>query len=173
MKVTRKHALGLAMIALIICCLPSLIVPIFQLCCGVMMVLGKLVGLSYKEVCVIGNVYMQGALWVVSSLLPLYIAIKAVANKCSFFRVVTVLAGIIYSVTYALIFVFFAYRYRPPLVDAFDLCVKNLYSVAERFGTTYEVINIIFFVAFWGLSIICNYLAYRILIRVFLKKQNV
>lgn len=161
--VKRKYTLVFVVIVLLICCLPPLIVPIFQLCCGVMMALGYLVGLSYKEVCVIGNVYMQGGLWVLSSLLPLFIAIKALVDRYTISRVITVIVGAIYSVIYTLTFIYFASRYQPPLAEAFDLCVKDLYLVAGRMGTTYEVVNIIFFVAFWGLSIISNYVAYRIL----------
>lgn len=167
MKVARKYTLVFVVIVLLICCLPPLIVPIFQLCCGVMMALGHLVGLSYKEVCVIGNVYMQGGLWVLSSLLPLFIAIKALVDRYTISRAIAVIAGAIYSLIYTLTFTYFASRYQPPLADAFDLCVKDLYYVADKMGTTYEVVNIIFFVVFWGISIICNYIIYRILKRVF------
>lgn len=173
MKVTRKYTLVFVVIVLLICCMPPLIVPIFQLCCGIMMTLGNLVGLSYKEVCVLGNVYMQGGLWVLSSLLPLYIAIKALVDRYTISRVITVIVGAIYSVIYTLTFTYFASRYQPPLADAFDLCVKDLYSVAGKMGTTYEVVNIIFFVAFWGLSLIFNYIIYRILKRVFITTDNV
>lgn len=173
MKAARKYTLAVAVIALLICCLPPLIVPIFQLCCGVMRTIGNLIGLSYKEICVIGNVYIQGIIWVISSFLPLYIAIKAVIERCILARVATVIAGTIYSVIYTLTFIYFAYRYRPPLAEAFDLCVDNLYLVAEKLGTTYQVVNIIFFVALWGLSIIFNYISYRILKRAFLTTDNV
>ena len=159
----RRYTLAVAVIVLLICCLPPLIGPIFQLCCGVMRTIGNLIGLSYKEICVIGNVYIQGIIWVISSFLPHYIAIKAVVEKCILARVATVIVGAIYGVIYTLIFAYFASRYQPPLADAFDLCVKDLHLVAGRMGTTYEVVNIIFFVAFWGLSIISNYVAYRIL----------
>lgn len=106
-----------------------------------MFVLGKLVGLSYKEVCVIGNIYVQGALWALSSLLPLYATIRVITENFSLARAITTIIGIIYSFICSLVFIFFAYRYRPPLIHAFDLCVDNLYSVAKTLGTTYEVVK--------------------------------
>ena len=46
--------------------------PLFYVCCQIMSTLGSLLGLSYQEVCVIGNIYVQGVLLVVAAALPLW-----------------------------------------------------------------------------------------------------
>lgn len=149
---------------LICCCLPTFIVPVFQFCCRVMEQAGKVLGLTYKEVCVIGNIYVQGLLWAVSSALPLVAAIKAVRERRSLSRIMAVMVSAAYTMICLLIFAGFAWHYRPPLVSAFDLCVADLHNVTRMLGATYEVVNIIFFVVFWGLAIIVNYILFRIII---------
>lgn len=41
---------------------------LFDTCCKVMSLLGSLLGLSYKEICVIFNIYVQGGMWFIDYL---------------------------------------------------------------------------------------------------------
>jgi hypothetical protein len=45
-------------------------------------------------------------------------------------------------------------RYATPLEPSYDLCVRDLNAMATQLGTTYEIINIIIFVAFFVLCIL-------------------
>lgn len=172
MKLNRKKiVIGLS-IAFLLCCLPPLIPILFMVCCGVMRLLGYILGLTYREVCVIGNIYLQGAIWAASSLLPLIVAIVAVVKKREIGRVITLFVSMLYSAVYWIILILLCRRYAPPLAPAFDRCVDDLFFTADLLGTTYEVVNIIFFVAFFGLSIIANYVFYHIIKRAYLTKHE-
>ena len=172
MKLDRKKIVIGVSIAFLLCCLPPLIPILFMACCGVMRVLGNLLGLTYKEVCVIGNVYLQGVIWAASSLLPMIAAIVAVTKKREIGRIVTLGTSMLYSAAHWIIFALLCWRYAPPLAPAFDRCVDDLYASARVFGTTYEVVNIIFFVVLFGLCIVANYVIYRIIKRTYLTEHE-
>ena len=172
MKLDRKKIVIGVSIAFLLCCLPPLIPILFMMCCGVMRVLGNILGLTYKEVCVIGNVYLQGVLWAASSLPPMIAAIVAVIKRREIGRIVTLGTSMLYSAAHWIIFALLCWRYAPPLAPAFDRCVDDLYASAKVFGTTYEVVNIIFFVVLFGLCIVANYVIYRIIKRTFLTEHE-
>ena len=172
MKLDRKKIVIGVTIAFLLCCLPPLIPRLFMVCCGVMRLLGNILGLTYKEVCVIGNIYLQGVLWAASSLLPMIAAIVAVIKKREIGRIVTLGTSMLYSAAHWIIFALLCWRYAPPLAPAFDRCVDDLYASARVFGTTYEVVNIIFFVVLFGLCIVANYVIYRIIKRTYLTEHE-
>lgn len=172
MKLDRKKIVIGVSIAFLLCCLPPLIPILFMMCCGVMRVLGNILGLTYREICVIGNVYLQGVLWAASSLLPMIAVIVAVIKRREIGRIVTLGISMLYSAAYWIIFALLCWRYAPPLAPAFDRCVDDLYASAKMFGTTYEVVNIIFFVVLFGLCIVANYVIYRIIKRTFLTEHE-
>ena len=172
MKLDRKKIVIGVTIAFLLCCLPPLIPILFMVCCGVMRLLGNILGLTYREVCVIGNIYLQGVLWAASSLLPMIAAIVAVIKKREIGRIVRLGTSMLYSAAHWIIFALLCWRYAPPLAPAFDRCVDDLYASARVFGTTYEVVNIIFFVVLFGLCIVANYVIYRIIKRTYLTEHE-
>ena len=162
---SKRRWVTLLVIAFILCLLPPFIVPLFQICCGIMYVVGCIFGLGYKEICVIGNVYIQGAIWALSAFLPFIAVALSLRQGVSLKQVALAILSFGYGSICSLIFLGFVWRYQPPLIPAFDLCVENLRAVARQFGTTYEVVNIIFFVVFWALSLIGNGVAFYLLRR--------
>ena len=125
---------------------------IFYSCCGVMRALGNFLGLSYQEVCVVGNIYVQGVLLVIATALPLWCAFKQ--QKHYMLKVVACMNA---SCCLALV-LYFCFRYAPPLEASFDRCVEDLKNLAVAWCTTYEVINVVIFVLWWVGSIACNLL---------------
>lgn len=160
---SKKRWIIILVVAIGLCLLPLVIVPLFQICCYIMYAVGRIVGLGYKEICVIGNVYIQGAIWAISAFLPLLAVVLSLRGKISYKRVILAALTFGYGVVCTLIFLWFVWRYQPPLIPAFDLCVENLRAVARQFGTTYEVVNILFFVLFWLGSVVANGVAYYLL----------
>ena len=126
---------------------------LFYFCCQIMSTLGNLLGLSYQEVCVIGNIYVQGALLVAAAALPLWYAYKQ--EKHYLLKAVACVNVLCCA---ALVF-YFCFRYAPPLATSFDRCVEDLKSLAEAWHTTYAVVNIVIFVFWWLASIAWNLLA--------------
>ena len=125
---------------------------LFSLCCGIMYALGSLLGLSYEEVCVIGNIYVQGALLVAATATPLWYAFKQGEHHA--IKIITVVNILCCS---ALV-LYFCFRYAPPLGVAFDRCVDDLNNLAAVWNTTYVVVNVLIFVLWWVGSIAWNLL---------------
>ena len=120
----------------------------FDICCQIMSSLGHFFGLSYKEICVIGNIYIQGGIWVLSTIVLLIATIKK--KRKGVFSAGT------YTVFCIFIMSYFCIRYAPPLAEAFDKCVADLRTIADLFHTTYEVVNIVIFVILWLVFVIMN-----------------
>ena len=126
---------------------------LFDYCCQIMYALGNLLGLSYQEVCVIGNIYVQGALLVAASAVPVWFAFKQKSHYA-----LKAVACVNVLCCSALV-LYFCFRYAPPLAASFDRCVEDLKSLAEVWHTTYVVVNIVIFVLWWLASIFSNLLA--------------
>ena len=117
-----------------------------------MYALGSLLGLSYEEVCVIGNIYVQGMLLVAAAAMPLWRAFKQGEH-----RAIKIATGINVLCCTVLV-LYFCFRYAPPLVGAFDRCVDDLNNLAAAWDTTYVVVNVLIFVLGWVGSIAWNLL---------------
>ena len=129
---------------------------VFRCCCEVMFLLGKLIGLTYKEVCVVFNLYVQGVVLMLSGCLPLVAAIRRSHTQA------TLIAGI-YAALYVAGFAWIVWRYGGPMVPAFDRCVDDLLYVAQKWHTTYNMVNIIIFVLLWIALFFANiFIALRI-----------
>ena len=126
---------------------------LFNYCCEIMYALGDLLGLSYQEVCVVGNIYAQGALLVAAAAVPVWFAFRCESHYS--LRVVACVNVLCCS---ALV-LYFCFRYAPPLAASFDRCVEDLKNLAEAWHTTYVVVNIVIFVLWWVASIFWNLLA--------------
>ena len=126
---------------------------LFYLCCEIMHTLGNLLGLSYQEVCVIGNIYVQGALLVAASAVPLWFAFK---QKSQYTLKTMACVNVLCCSALVL---YFCFRYAPPLAASFDRCVEDLKNLAAAWHTTYVVVNIAIFVLWWVASIFWNLLA--------------
>ena len=125
---------------------------LFNYCCEIMYALGDLLGLSYQEVCVIGNIYVQGALLVAAAAVPVWFAFKQKSHYA------LKVAACINVLCYSALVLYFCFRYAPPLAASFDRCVEDLKNLAEAWHTTYVVVNIAIFVLWWVASIFWNLL---------------
>lgn len=125
---------------------------LFDLCCKIMSEIGESLGFSYKEICVIGNIYVQGGLWLLSALLPV---VTLIFHKQPSYRKKLYLA-VGYGVICSILFILICVRYSFPITEGFDVCVNDLHWLARTFGTTYQVVNIYIFVIGWLLSVVLN-----------------
>lgn len=135
---------------------------IFSLCCQIMATGAHLLGLTYKEFCVLGNIYLQSLVLVLSAFAISYVAWKKVKEKKSAVRVLTFALSILYSVVYLVVFFIICRHYAMPLEDAFDLCVEELKSFGKAFfHVGYMAANLIIFVIGWLLVFLFNIAIYR------------
>lgn len=167
----HRWAIIIALVV-IVCCIPVIVYPLFTLCCGIMYLLGVIFDMTYKEICVVGNIYVQGALWAISSLLPIIAATKAVIIKRSPLRIGILATTIGLASLYGMALAKLVQRYALPLEPSYDLCVRDLNAMATQLGTTYEIINIIIFVAFFVLCILGNCCLYHFINRRWCKTRS-
>lgn len=139
----------------------------FDLCCGIMAAGAYALGLTYKEFCVIGNIYVQGLILVLSALSILYSMVKIVRKRKSMLLIAMLIASVVYALLYVFGFALICRHFAMPLDEAFDLCVHELQSFGQSFyGVGYIGANIIIFVVGWMFLLILN-----VLINMLLNKQ--
>jgi hypothetical protein len=138
----------------------------FDLCCGIMAAGAYALGLTYKEFCVIGNIYIQGLILVLSALSIFFTMVKNVRKKQSTLRIAMLIVTAAYASLYVIGFVLICRHYAMPLEEAFNLCVQELKSFGQSFyDVGYIGANIIIFVLGWLFLLILN-----VLMTIILKK---
>lgn len=135
----------------------SLVGCFFLECCGVMAYIAWLLGLTYQEFCVIGNIYLQGAICLLAALAPLLLCIRTKQAPWKW-----LLSGGNALLHLVIISLFFGH-YWMPLERAFDLCVQDLNRLGALFGSSYVMVNIIIFVILFVVDLALNALLYLLL----------
>ena len=135
----------------------------FGLCVLFLLLLGKLFGLTYKQISVVFNLWVQGAVLALSGLAPLGVAIYKLLESFSIGWLILSVIFALYGVAYMYAFIKMLHHYHLPFNAAFDLCVDDLQRIASKWYTTYQMVNLLIFVLFYlillGLNIfICYYL---------------
>ncbi len=135
----------------------------FGLCVLFLLLLGKLVGLTYKQISVVFNLWVQGAVLALSGIAPFGVIVYKMLESFSIGWLFLSIIFAIYGMVYVYAFVRMLKHYHLPFNDSFDLCVRDLQWLAKRWHTTYQMVNLLIFVLFYlillGLNVlICNYL---------------
>ena len=131
----------------------------FGLCVLFLLLLGKLFGLTYKQISVVFNLWVQGAVLALSGLAPFAIAVYKMIGSFSIWWLALSAVLLIYGIAYGYAFIKMLQHYHLPFDAAFDLCVDDL----QRLAKTYQMVNLLIFILFYlillGLNIlICYYL---------------
>lgn len=124
-------------------------------CCIALDAVAYGLGLSYKEFCVMANIYLQGALLVISALFVLWMSVRRLRRNRTAKGVAAVLAASLYALAYAAGFGLLCARYHLPYDYAFDKCVNDLlnfyFPAVDYFWT-----NVLVFVVIWLLLFAAN-----------------
>lgn len=133
----------------------------FGLCVLFLLLLGKLFGLTYKQISVVFNLWVQGAVLALSGLAPLCIAIYKILESFSVSWLVLVIILACYGLVYVYALLKMLQHYHLPFDAAFDLCVVDLQGLAKKWHTTYQMVNLLIFILFYlillGLNILIGY----------------
>jgi hypothetical protein len=124
---------------------------LFDICCKIMSGLGNILGLSYKEICVIGNIYLQGGIWILLAWIPTIVLMRH--KQTSLIKKLYFILALGYGLIHTMLFIMFCERYSFPITDGFDVCVMDLRQIAKSNHTTYQAVNIYIFVIGWLLSV--------------------
>ncbi len=136
---------------------------LFEVCCKIMAGLGNLLGLSYKEICVIGNIYLQGGIWVLFTWIPTIVLMRHKQTPLT--KKLYFILALGYGLIHTMLFIMFCGRYSFPIIDGFDVCVKDLQHIARNYSTTYQAINIYIFVVGWLLSLGWNIMITKLILK--------
>ncbi len=136
----------------------GLVESFFGTCCGVVYATGVAFGFTYKEICVIVNIYMESALCLLSALWVTWVAIERFCHRKTTGNGWLMTAGIIYGLVYLVGFLLICRHYAMPLSDAFNLCYHELVQLAEDYNTTYINMNFVVFILFFLVVTIGNLL---------------
>ena len=132
----------------------------FALCVLFLQGLGKCFRLTYKQISVIFNLWIQGGVLVLSALLPFV----AYVSKCCFSHdsisgwnlvVVWILFFILlgYALIYVWLYVLMIRHYGKSFDLAFDRCVSDLLRLAHVWHCSYQCVNLIIFVGIFSLLV--------------------
>ena len=136
----------------------------FMLCAGFLLLLGKSLGLNYKQISVIFNLYLQGGLLFVSGIMPLAAITWKLIEQYNNYGLFLFLMSLSYATIYVVAFVWLIRHYHLPMDYSFDLCVSDLQTVSRKWHISYHAVNLVIFI-WWWLSLIginC-YLSYTLL----------
>ena len=144
----------------------------FAACCGVMGAGGVAWGLTYKEICVIGNIYMEAGLCLLSALWLTWSTIKIFRQRRTVSSGLLMSAGILYGLINLIGFWMICSHYAMPLEKAFDLCYHELIVLASDWHTTYNNVNYLIFILLFLVLTIGNILFASRLLRISYKKAG-
>jgi hypothetical protein len=133
----------------------------FGLCVLFLLLLGKLFRLTYKQISVVFNLWVQGTVLTLSGLAPFGVAIYKGTESFSMGWLALTIVLALYGMVYVYGFIKILQHYHLPFDDAFDLCVMDLQWLAKKWHSTYQMVNIIIFVilflALLGINILISY----------------
>ncbi len=130
----------------------------FGVCVLFLLVLGKLFGLTYKQISVVFNLWIQGAALSLTGLAPAAACVYKLAAGGSLLWLAATVPLMTYAAVYVYGIVKMLRHYHLPFDDAFDLCVEDLQRLAVKWRTSYQMVNIIIFVLLFLVLITINLL---------------
>lgn len=131
----------------------------FVACCGVMAYFAYVLELTYKEFCVLGNIYLQAAICLIAAIAPVMVCLRKISDTGSYLKLAV---SLINFVIHGILFLIICKHYWMPLEPAFDLCYRELVHLASVTGSTYIVVNLVIFVILFVGDLIFNSVLYKL-----------
>lgn len=141
--------------------------------------LGRILGLSYKYISVVFNLWIQGGILVLSAVMPLLQFIDhtvvcptpgkllPLSDGRVFLRFTDWMTGFIFLVLYFLVYVglyiWMIRRYRLPFNAASNRWVDDLQALAREWHCSYRLVNLIIFVFLFLMVIGLNYMLTKLM----------
>lgn len=144
----------------------------FAACCGVMGAVGVAWGLTYKEICVIGNIYLEAGVCLLSALWLTWSTIKAYGRNRTRQHCLLMSVGLLYGMIYLFVFLLICNHYAMPMEKAFDLCYHELLMLASDWHTTYNNVNYLIFILLFLVLTVGNIFAAKCLSHNSYKKEG-
>ena len=144
----------------------------FVACCGVMGAVGVAWGLTYKEICVIGNIYIEAGVCLLSALWLTWCTIKAYRQNKTPLHGLLMSAGLLYGMINLLAFLLICNHYAMPMDKAFDLCYHELWMLSSAWHISYNYVNYVIFIILFLVLTLGNLLVAKCLSLISYKKEE-
>ena len=144
----------------------------FAACCGVMGVVGVAWGLTYKEICVIGNIYLEAGICLLSALWLIWSTIKVYRRNRTILHSLLMSAGLLYGMIYLFVFLLICNHYAMPMDKAFDLCYHELWMLSSAWHISYNYVNYVIFIILFLVLTLGNLLVAKCLSLISYKKEE-
>jgi hypothetical protein len=112
---------------------------------------------------VIGNIHIQGGIWLLSAMIPFTVLMQH--KQTSLIMKPYLILAIGYGFIHSILFIMLCGRYSFPIIEGFDVCVKDLQHIAKNYSTTYQAINIYIFIVGWLLSVGWNIMITKLILK--------
>lgn len=129
----------------------------FVACCGVMAYFAYVLELTYKEFCVLGNIYLQAAVCLIAAIAPVLVCLRKKSGTGSMIKLIVALCNFF---AHGALFLIVCRHYWMPLAPAFDLCYRELVQLASATDSTYIIVNLVIFVILFVADLILNSFLY-------------
>ena len=126
----------------------NMIDSLFMTCVKFLQWLGARTRLTYEEISVLFNLWVQGVVLLIASVAPLVVGI---VKGC---EVGVVVPLAVYALVCALVILKILRHYMMPMDAAFDQCVEDLQRIAMKWKRSYNYVNIAIFVVLY-LLLLC------------------
>ena len=126
--------------------LKSLVRIPFAWCVIFLRILGRCTGLSYVQISVVFNLWIQGGVLSLSGWMPFVKGLMCPYQLHEGVWWLIMLCTLCYGLLYLMAFVLMLRHYRLPFDRAFDKCVSDLQHIASLWHCSYNAVNIIIFV---------------------------
>lgn len=130
----------------------------FMACCGCMAYFAHVLELTYKEFCVLGNIYLQAAICLMAAISPVIVCIRKITFVSSRIKFVVSVMNLLIHGT---VFMTICWHYWMPLEKAFNLCYNDLMHLASSTGFSYITVNLLIFVLLFVVDLIFNSMLYK------------
>ena len=138
----------------------------FGLCVLFLLLLGKLFGLTYKQISVVFNLWVQGAVLALSGMVPFGVIVYILSESFSMGWLVLSIVFALYGLAYVYAFIKMLKHYHLPFNAAFDLCGDDLQCLAKKWHTTYHMVNLLIFILFYLILLGLNvFICYKLISR--------
>lgn len=134
-------------------------VNFFGACCGIMAYFAYVLELTYKEFCVLGNIYLQASICMIAAIAPVLVCLRKVSETKSFLKL---LVSSINFLVHGVLFLIICKHYWMPLDPAYDLCYRELVHLASVTGSTYIIVNLVIFVILFVGDLLFNSFLYKV-----------
>ena len=86
-------------------------------------------------------------------------------KQTSMIRKTYLILAIGYGFIHSILFIMLCGRYSFPIIEGFDVCVKDLQHIAKNYSTTYQAVNIYIFIVGWLLSVGWNIMITKLILK--------